>query len=359
MRSLVIFTLIISISLGLQAQSAEKKALKTRPFQLSFLYPLGTNGVQSARYSNVVSINLLAGFNGGVNGIEFGAFINSIRYDVNGLQFGGFSNIIGRNVNGAQFAGFMNLSGKQLNGLQAAGFANVTGKGVNGFQLGGFLNVSGASVKGGQVSGFANIAGGDMQGLQIAGFMNIAKKLSGLQLGFFNYADSAGGGIPVGFLSIVRKGGYAALDLGGNETLYGVASLKLGVPRFYNILSASIRPDPDADQFSWAVGYGIGSQIARVKGFALHLEGISYQLYEDGWRINDLNMLNRVQLNLHLHFSKQMSLYGGVAWNVAVSNRVDENGNIGSSLIPYSTYNRLIRNTRVQMYPGIQAGISL
>ena len=341
MKSIVASALLFLLLFGARAQSQDDVILKHRPFQLSFLYPLGTNGIQSKQIANAVSFNMIAGFNGGLTGLEFGGFLNSIRYDAKGVQFAGFGNVVGRSLYGGQFAGFFNLTGRSSNGLQAAGFANIAGEGSKGIQLAGFMNVS----------------GGKMAGMQIAGFMNVAKTLSGIQLGVFNYADTVDGGIPVGVFSFVRKGGYRNLTLGANETLFGIASIKMGVPKFYNIISIGIRPE--TEQLNWAIGYGIGSRIGKLGPLAMHLEAISYQLYEDmSWNINYVNQLNRVSLDLHLLLGRQLELYGGLGWNVVVSNRVDDEGRIGSSLVPYTTYNQLIRNTRVQMYPGLQAGIS-
>ena len=57
-----------------------------------------------------------------------------------------------------------------------------------------------------------------------------------------------------------------------------------------------------------------------------------------------------------------LSVYGGAAWNVAVSDRVNREGIVGSSLLPAELSfdeHSYDGRTRVSMWPGLQAGIML
>ena len=84
--------------------------LDSVPVQVTFIYPLGTNGARSPYKTNRFSFNLLAGYNGSVNGFEVGGFANILKKDIKGFQIAGFSNIVGGKTTGFQGAGFANIT---------------------------------------------------------------------------------------------------------------------------------------------------------------------------------------------------------------------------------------------------------
>ena len=91
------------------AQDEEEPDYFTSPFQFTFLFPpLSTNGFHNSRTVNKISLNLLLGRSGGVDGVELGGFINSDKYFVKGMQVAGFGNISGGSAIGAQVSGFFN-----------------------------------------------------------------------------------------------------------------------------------------------------------------------------------------------------------------------------------------------------------
>jgi len=309
-----------------------------RKAQISFVPAIGTNHIYSGLVANKFSFNILGGYAMAVDGFEMAGMFNIIREDVKGFQMAGFANLTGRNVNGFQMAGFSNSIRGSLKGMQMAGFTNISLDSIVGVQMSGFTNVSGKSSQGAQISGFANISGnearglqlagftnitnGDIKGLQIAGFMNYnrlqssnvqiagfmnlanevsgvqiagfsnftyktmkgsqisgfmnyAKKINGIQIGVFNFCDTICG-IPIGFLSFVRKG-YHSLEYNMNEQQAFSLAFKTGTHRFYNILKAG--------KFAWnnnddiSLGYGIGTQ-QKIKGkFALELDITGSILY--------------------------------------------------------------------------------
>ncbi|MCL2273220.1 MAG: caspase family protein [Treponema sp.] len=171
------------------------------------------------------------------------------------------------NWNTADFSGFqtgfVNTAGGNFSGFQA-GFVNTVAGDFSGFQTG-FVNINAGETKGAQV-GFVNTSVKEMIGPQI-GFVNVAiKPIKGIQLGLVNYADSING-IPVGFISIVRKGGYQAVEYSFSELhTYNVA-FKIGIDKFYtNIIFAYNQ----TSGFSWdnfATGLGFGSMIPIIKEF--------------------------------------------------------------------------------------------
>jgi hypothetical protein len=376
MRSTLFLLVLALLGPGLLAQS-HKEINRHRVFQLSLIYPLSTNGIKAGQTSTNLSLNLLAGYNGELNGIEMGGFLNAIRYNANGIQMSGFGNIVGRNLNGLQMSGFFNMAAKYANGVQLAGFANLAGKDANGFQSAGFANITGGSLHGTQMAGFLNLNGRDAYGLQMAGFANIAPgRVKGVQMsGFLNYAGSLRGlqigvvnyigelekGAAIGVVNIVREGGIKAVSYSRNEIMNHNLSLRMGTPWFYNVFSYGWGPG-DLNR-NWSIGYGIGAMTKPEKNLGLQVEAIAYQLYEDGtWDTDALNMVNRLQANLQLRLIGGISLYGGAAWNVGVSNRVNREGIVGSSLLPEKLYfDELTPNGdfRVSMWPGLQAGVML
>ena len=86
--NLIIVTVLIAIlSLNISAQKEVKDSNTiVRPVQISFVTPLGTNGMESWKVINNFSLNMFAGYNGGVQGVEIAGFHNQIKEDVVGLQ---------------------------------------------------------------------------------------------------------------------------------------------------------------------------------------------------------------------------------------------------------------------------------
>jgi len=388
---------------GVFAQTTDSLKLKTYPFQLTFVSPLGTNGMEAGNIKNQVSINIIAGYNGGVSGLELGGFANNIKYDMNGLQAAGFSNIVAGHSIGCQLSGFSNINRKSFKGLQASGFSNIIadsaaviqlsgfsnivrgkiiGTQVSGFsnvatadaivtqvagfsnvirgncfggQFSGFSNVTKGNTKGAQIAGFVNTTTNDIEGAQISGFLNYTRKLNGVQIGVINICDTIEKGIPIGVISLV-KNGYKAFEISTDETIYLNASFMTGVKKFYNIFSVGAKPG-GRDMF-WSYGYGVGSAFQISKRFDVNLELISHQIMVEDWYYDDLNLLNKLKLNLSFGLTKNLSIYGGVSYNVFVSNKTNNEGILtNSGIVPWSNYSHEYRNCLIEMYPGLNAGI--
>lgn len=408
-----IAALIITMSAFSQDTLSEKEdTMKTMPFQISFVPPMSTNGLDNHKMINRVSVNILAGFSGGTNGVEVGGFVNVNKQDMTGGQFGGFANIIGGDakgvqaagffntaigsIEGAQLAGFHNYASDSLIGTQAAGFSNVTKGKAEGAQLAGFVNLATASskgvqaagfsntvvgnltgtqaagfvnmatdsvlgsqiagfvnyskrTKGAQVAGFVNIAPQEIEGFQLAGFVNIAKRVEGMQLGFLNIADTVDG-VPVGFLSFVLKG-YHKVEIKGTETMHLNASFKTGVNRFYNIFSAGAN---FSDKVRWAYGYGVGTYVPFSEKTGINVDLSAYHINEEEAWTDDLNLLNRLDVNFTYKLANHFEIAAGPALNVLVSEYFDvDKGAIGSNIAPYSFYNHTTATgTNVKMWVG-------
>jgi hypothetical protein len=229
---------------------------------------------------------------GDVIGMRAG-FVNMAHGDGNGLQ-AGFVNTIGGNENGIQL-GFVNTIGGDANGIHI-GFVNIMGGGANGIHIG-FVNAVGGSENGIQ-AGFVNAVAEKTSGVQF-GFINVAAKgINGSQTGFFNYTDRIERGIPIGFLSIVRHGGYQAAEYGFSDLYPVQVAVKLGLERFYTSIIGAYHFDAG----TFASGFGLGKIITMGNAFSfipeinfMHTVADDAQMY--------LSLLPFFGYNITRHFS--------------------------------------------------------
>jgi hypothetical protein len=280
-------------------------------------------GFQAAGISNVILDTM--------RGVQISGISNVLRGTMHGWQVAGISNYTSETVDGVQIAGISNYAQKDVDVLQVAGIFNI-GQNVNGFQVSGLINASRDNVRGWQIagvsnysktvglsqlSGFGNIASERVKGAQIAGFFNYSKYVDGGQFAFINIADSVGG-IPIGFISIVRKG-YHKIELSAEEVLYANVTYKLGVRRFYNMFTAGVQPGSDGP--IWGFGYGIGGQIGTrrvmvnldLKGTQI-MENVDEQNFNVSFRFSPLVAFRVV---------KRLSFFLGPGLNLHVSDLKD------------------------------------
>ncbi len=365
---LVVSYLSIMVNNNVFSQENVDQPQKERPFQITFVTPIGTNGTMAPGIINGVSLNVLIGVNGGVEQFELGGLINIDNGSVTGAQISGFGNIVTGPVNGFQLGGFTNINGGYTKGFQAAGFINIVDdnaedfqaagfgnitknfKGLqlsgfgnfaekmNGFQGGGFMNIS-TNMDGTQVAGFMNVAE-NVDGFQASGFLNVAKKVKGVQIaGFLNICDSIDG-IPIAPISIVRKGGYRKFEFWGNETFYMNTSFRIGVPKFYTIFTIGYRPG--FSDFNWGLGFGAGTSFAIAQNHSIDLEAHTYHINSNFWRRWEYNQLNQLKLNFNYQITEHFSIAAGPTFNVLIS----ENESFADRISPvwaFSIYER--RNT--------------
>ena len=140
----------------------------------------------------------------------------------------GFVNYNQRDFGGLQLS-FVNYTGGRYQGLQF-GFVSLTADEFSGLQWG-HVNIASKSLEGMQI-GFVNMAAEDLEGAQL-GFVNVAKNINGSQLGFVNIAEEFKSGIPIGFFSYVREGGFKAVEMGVSEIAHLNFVFKTGVKQFY------------------------------------------------------------------------------------------------------------------------------
>jgi|GEM_PF-233558 len=383
-----------------EGDSTEKpqEALKETPVQISFIYPMGTNGRNSPDFTNRFSFNVLSGYNGGVKGAEIGSLVNLIKNDVygtqiaglvnldrghfTGAQVAGITNLVGKNSKGFQAAGIGNLNKKRSEGAQVAGVVNITGDTSSVFQASGVLSYSHGSNIGGQFSGVANISKGSLigpqaagvlnlvygnakgaqvagvfnvttknqvgaqiagvgniankvHGVQIAGIINTAKKVDGSQIGLINLADSVSGA-QIGLLSFSRDG-FFHFELSGSETLYPTFSMKTGRKLFHNILSIGMGPVNGAgNDWFWWYGYGLGFELDIAERLPLNIDVVSsYVTPANGETHRYNNMLYQAKFQLGYKFAKRFSLFAGPVINIQLSTMPEQRFNETYSMAPY------------------------
>lgn len=319
---------------------------EVRDFQVTLLTPIGTNGMNASKITNRISLNVFAGVNGGLDGVEAGGFVNVITGNAKGLQGAGFANVV--------------LG--EFDGIQAAGFSNVNLKKSEGIQVAGFTNTSLGGIKGIQAAGFVNVARGDSEGIQASGFLNYAKNMKGIQVSFINIADTLDG-LAIGFLSFARNG-YHTLEASSNETFQANLSFKTGGSRyFYNIFSTGVRFNDNTvdDDFHWAFGYGVGTKFKLGKRLGINADAISYAIIPrtiDGdrdWDEQDFGAVGKLNLGLSYKVAKHFTVFGGPTLNVLVN----QNQSFIDNINPREIFRATDDDVNLIVYPGFNVGIRL
>jgi hypothetical protein len=147
------------------------------------------------------------------------------------------------------YSGFVNIASEDFN-VPLIGLVNIAKGNHQPLQIGLFNWTQGDF--GGFQTGLANITAGSATGFEI-GLVNIAQGITGLQIGLLNLVGDAEGGLPIGLLSIVRNGGYCAIEasISGNAAAH--VALKLGVEKLYTSLFVFYNPVEDN-----IIGFGGG-----------------------------------------------------------------------------------------------------
>jgi hypothetical protein len=227
-KTILAITMLLTAGVCVMAQYEETR--KNQEVQYYFF----TNNIPSDW--NYPLVGFVNNVNGNHSSLQVG-FVNSTAGNFGGVQTG-FVNSVGGNVVGIQ-GGFINSVGGVFNGIQG-GFINSVGGGVYGMECG-FIN-----------------SAGEMNGLQL-GFINSAESLSGLQLGFINSVNNLEKGLPIGFLSFVKHGGYKAIEVSYNNIYPLNIAFKTGVRELYTYPMLAYNWQLADDRL--AFGYGIGSNL--------------------------------------------------------------------------------------------------
>ncbi|MFT3824739.1 MAG: STN and carboxypeptidase regulatory-like domain-containing protein [Chitinophagaceae bacterium] len=348
-----------------------KRFFAERPFQVSLLPGISTQGKLSAQVSNKLSFNILGGYTGGVKAFELGGLFNINKKDVRlaqvgglfnvtggtvtGVQIGGVNNTVLDNVTGVQIAGVNNYVQGKFIGWQIGGVYNHTTDSVRGLQLAGVSNFSRRYIFGAQISGVLNVAKKDVEGLQLSGVFNYTKRLKGVQIGLINIADTSDG-YSIGLINIIFKG-YHKFDFYNSEALDLNAAFKTGSQKLYSILLLGSTPRKDNKIYSF--GYGMGHEITLSKRFTLNPEITSQYIYMGSW--DYFNLLTRLTAHLHIRFGKYFSLFAGPSLSIYQSEQQQVFPGYASSLLPesYHTFKISSGDSKAKGWFGWNVGFSL
>lgn len=205
------------------AAQSDSPKLEYRKWRITLFPPLSTNGIEAPNYTARYSINLVAGYHGGLDGGEIGGLVNYTKYYARGIQFAGLSNITGGDMEGIQIAGGANISGSDMAGFQIAGLANFSWRDMSGLHIAGGLNTAGTDLSGFQFAGLGNIALDDLEGVQAAGLFNASMNdLSGLQAaGILNFARNDLEGLQAAGIVQAAGGDISGLQASGIANFAG------------------------------------------------------------------------------------------------------------------------------------------
>ncbi|SFF52862.1 hypothetical protein [Sunxiuqinia elliptica] len=317
-------------------------------------------GFANFNYSEAHGV-LASGFANFTNGksmaIQLAGFANFCE-DVDGMQASGFANVVKGNGRAVQLAGFANITMGEVHGVQAAGFLNISKNKMEKVQAAGFMNAAAGDVEGLQLAGFGNFSRGHVDGAQISGFINVAKQLDGFQLGFINITDSLENGVPVGFLSFVRKNGFREFEFSASEAFNAQLAFKTGVKQFYNIFA--IGSQFVGNDFAWGLGYGLGTHLIATDKFRTQLELMSFHVNEnDNWT-STYNSLQQIKLNFSKAINENLSLFAGPTVNLMLSDNTRKDGQaFESHFAPYHLFSHKGDKHSLKGWIGLNIGLRI
>jgi hypothetical protein len=250
-------------------------------------------------------------------------------------------------------SGVSNINTEYSKGFLLSGVSNICKDSTGGVFISGVLNYSKQYSKGFQLA-ITNVAANEFKGFQL-GVFNYAKKLKGVQFGIINYLDNCEEGLPIGIFSIVKNGNYE-LELVGGEAIYSNINYKMGVERFYTIYKIGYSSYKNNPVYSTGLGFGINLPISDRQKISVDLSGNSI-VYNNSWE-GKLNVLSKADFNYKYSFSDKLSLLIGPSFNIYVTKeKID--GEYGTLNIPYTIYTNEGTSSKLFMWGGINAGLSL
>lgn len=332
-----------------------------QPFQYSLVPGLGTHGKMSPQVANKFSFNILGGYSGGVNGAEIGGLFNIDKKQVRYLQVAGLFNSVGASVRGVQIAGLYNAVIDSVTGVGVAGLANQVGASFQGVQIAGLFNRAHQPSQGVQITGGINhvprLEGVQIAGLgnqadsavdvQIAGIFNTVPRVTGLQIGLINIADTSMG-YSLGLVNLIRHG-YHKLSLYYSDGMDVNLAYKGGNEKLYSMLVAGA--SLTTERKAYGFGFGLGKAFRLSPALSLTTELTEESIYTGSW--SNLPVLARLQPSLQWTLSPRLSCFAGPAFCVYFREQDPEKGY--GDPVPSHTI-RIA--SRVSGWFGFQAGFN-
>lgn len=311
---------------------------------VGLVYPVSTNGVHAAEYTNSFSLHLISGVSENETAFALYGLTGIIKRNAGGVQIAGVSNHIQNRAQGVQVAGVLNQVKDRASGIQIAGLTNLTGS-FDGMQIAGFANISKESERGVQLSGFFNKAG-DVD-MQVAGLINKARKVKGVQIaGFINIADSSD--YPIGLVNIIKNG---EPTIGGSidETLTTMTTFRSGGRVLYGILGLGYNFKESKSLYGLEAGMGV--HLFASENFGLNLEGATLTLadFKKGEYFR-----SSLRLFPALKIGDRIGLFGGPTFNF-----ITYSNDKGKDLVNHYIWNETRRDHFHGMYFGVSGGVAV
>ena len=343
-------------------------------FAAALLPTVGGAGEDTVVYS---SLNLLAGKNHTVHGVEIGGVANLLTGDQEGFEVAGVANGIQGYSRGFVVGGVANVIGEEAEGFHVGGVANVIGETAVGFQVGGVANVIAKETTGFMVGGAANVLGGDSVGWHVAGAMdlvgkkmtglqtstiNVAKEMTGAQIGVINVAGKATGaqigvinvakemdGAPIGLINIIGDGMHSVAAW-TSETTQGTVGVKLGSKHVFSILG--VGGSSYKTGYSSLVG-GIGGHKAIGPAW-VEVDGLLQDINHGPLFADDVQepLLTSGRISVGYNVVDRLAPFVGLSYNMSIP--IDG--------VPYEdpispVQGRPVSDTNMRWWPGFFAGI--
>lgn len=306
---------MLPVKLWSQSNPEGENGGKWRPIQVSFFYPLCTNGFEASSCANNLSISFIEGRSRSVNGLALAGCVNTVKADSRGLLVSGILNAVYGTMSGVQLAGLVNIAGTASRGIQLAGLVNVAR---------------------------------DFSGLQLAGLVNVAHTVRGVQLaGLINVADSSD--FPIGFINLI-KNGEMGIAVSYNELGTTMLSFQSGGRYTYGIVGIGYNHYLRGQQ-PFIAGGGIGARINCTNWLRLSCELTSTNLLPAKASLDRLMVLN-FSLLPAFRLLPHLELFGGPRLSYASANHDCRN-----VLPSYSLWRRLGPSRIQQLHLGFQAGV--
>ncbi|MBE9464551.1 hypothetical protein ACFP1I_04790 [Dyadobacter subterraneus] len=336
--SLAIGFFFIGFSISALAQEE-----RTRLMHIGLIYPISSNGLNAAEFTNKLSLHAIGGVSKNETGVAISGVTTIIKENAKGVQISGVANVIGDSADGVQVAGFMNLIRHNAKGLPVAGFLNLS-ESAGAAQVAGFSNITRESVKGVQVSGFLNKAK-DVN-TQISGFMNIAKNVKGVQIaGLINIADSSD--YTIALLNFV-KNGEKSVGIIVDETATTIASFRSGGRVLYGIVGVGYNFKSDNNSL-YGFETGLGAHILVAEKFRVNAELANLMLSD--FKSGDY-LKHTLRILPAFKFADRLEVFAGPSINY-----VDYSKGKGEDLTSHYLWKKKSEKDFKGLYLGFNVGV--
>ncbi|MFY0563338.1 LA_2272 family surface repeat-containing protein [Archangium lansingense] len=371
---------MVSFPAGAEQPAPEEPPAQVvhKPFSVSLLPGISTNGFSSGNVVNNISVGMLATHAGRVDGLAMAMVGNWVDREMRGMELAVGANYAGQ-VQGTQMAVGLNVAGGAMRGWQSAAGVNVAAGEMVGAQFAAGLNVASGKAWGLQAASGLNIAqelvgvqmsaglsiagnlqgaqlsvvniGGDVSGAQV-GIVNVGRRVKGLQLGLINVASEADSSI--GLLSFVGNG-QQHVQVWGSEMLMTNVALKLGGRTMHTLFTVGLRPGSESRQRLWATGLGVGGHIP-VGPFFVDVDVLASSLHTGGFIEPTGHLLGQLRVVAGWQPVKHFAIFGGLTANTLVSFEDEEVQGVDRFKLGrvYDT-----DRVRVQTWPGLVAGLQI